>query len=100
MGLVVRKSTTIQGHSYQPGDAVDTKLLDSDKVSQLIAQRALRDTNFSSPTKCIALRGMRLGGKDYKRGDFVDVSKLRPDKVSQMLEHRVLDLAPAVAVKR
>ena len=94
MGLVAAKAVTVQGRAYQPGEVVDAKLLDSSKAQQLVAQRTLRDTDFSSPSRCVALRAMRLGGKDYKRGDLVDVGRLRPDKVSQMLEHRMLDLAP------
>jgi len=96
MGIVANKAVTIQGKAHQPGEAVDAKSLDSSKVQQLVAQRTLRDMNFSSPAKCIALRDTRIGGKDYKRGDLVDVSQLPPGKVSQMLEHRMLDLAPAM----
>ena len=95
MGIVANRAVTVQGTSYQPGEAVDAKALDSSKVQQLVAQRTLRDTDFSSPTRCVALRALRLGGKDYQRGDLVDVGRLRSDKVSQLLEHRVLDLAPA-----
>jgi hypothetical protein len=100
MGIVANRAVTIQGKTHQPGDAVDAASLGSDKVQQLVAQRALRDTNFSAPSRCVALRTTQLGGKSYKRGDLVDVGKLRSDKVSQLLEHRVLDLAPVAAAKR
>ncbi len=100
MGIVANKAVTVQGKSYQPGEAVDAKSLDRGKVQQLVAQRTLRDTDLASPSKCVVLRAMRVGGKDYKRGDLVGVSRLPPGKVSQMLEHRMLDLAPATVGKK
>jgi hypothetical protein len=91
--LITTRETRIQGRAYRPGEAVDTKLLDSDKVQQLVALRILKDPDLQAPARCVALRSLNLQGKQYKRGDIVDTSTLRSDKVSQLLDHRMIDLA-------
>ncbi len=99
MAIVSRKAVSIQGREYRPGDTVDVRGLSSDKVQQLIAQRAIVDTQRHAPDTCVALRSMELQGRSYARGEFVDVRGLTPEKLSQLLEHRIVDLIPAPPAK-
>lgn len=90
MAFVSTRMQTIGGKAFKRGQVVPTELLTSEKASQLVGVRRLRETT-PKRVKYVALRSF-LG---YKRGDLVNVSKFEQTKLSQMLEQRFLE--PAIS---
>lgn len=98
MAFVSTRTQTIAGRRFKRNAVVPDGLLTSDKASQLVGLRRLRDTS-QRKIDYIALRRFRKGNDEegkpeyYTRGERVDVSKMAPTKIAQLLEQRYLEPA-------
>lgn len=92
MEVIALRSLTIDGTTYQAGDAV--KGLSPEKAGQLIEQRWLRQKTVRG-MEYVVIRALTIKGKTYTRGQRVKVTTLPSAKLAQFLEQRILEPAPA-----
>lgn len=97
MALIAARVMNIHGQPFTPGDVVPPALLDPLKLSQLVEQRRIIDTDASTSGIFRAMRTFPVEAQTFRRGDLVSPDLFDPIKFSQLLEHRYIEPTVRVA---